>query len=40
MGTVRSGPDSNINFEVWIPTDGNWNGKYEQVYVADAIFRG
>jgi feruloyl esterase len=23
--------DSNINFEVWIPTDGSFNGKYEQL---------
>jgi len=30
-GTVKPGPQSNVNFEVWIPTDGSWNGKYQQV---------
>lgn len=30
-GTVKPGPKSDIHFEVWIPTDGSWNGKYEQV---------
>lgn len=30
-GTVKPGPQSNIHFEVWIPTDGSWNGKYQQV---------
>jgi hypothetical protein len=30
-GTIKPGPGSNIHFEVWIPTDGSWNGKYEQV---------
>jgi len=30
-GTVKPGPDSNVKFEVWIPTDGTWNGKYQQV---------
>ncbi|MGH6684578.1 MAG: tannase/feruloyl esterase family alpha/beta hydrolase [Pseudolabrys sp.] len=30
-GTVKPSSDSNINFEVWIPTDGSWNGKYEQL---------
>ncbi len=51
-GTARPSPDSNIKFEVWIPTDGSWNGKYEQIgnggfagtiwvsYVADAVSRG
>src|SRR6185312_3173723 len=29
--TVKPSSDSNINFEVWIPTDGSWNGKYEQL---------
>jgi feruloyl esterase len=29
--TVKPGPNSNVHFEVWIPTDGNWNGKYQQV---------
>jgi feruloyl esterase len=30
-GTVKPGPMSDIHFEVWIPTDGSWNGKYQQV---------
>lgn len=30
-GTVKPGPQSNVHFEVWIPTDGSWNGKYQQV---------
>ncbi len=30
-GTIKPGAGSNIHFEVWIPTDGSWNGKYEQV---------
>jgi feruloyl esterase len=30
-GTVKPGPKSNVKFEVWIPTDGSWNGKYQQV---------
>lgn len=30
-GTVKPGPQSNVHFEVWIPTDGSWNGKYEQI---------
>jgi hypothetical protein len=30
-GTVKPSSDSNIHFEVWIPTDGSWNGKYEQL---------
>lgn len=30
-GTIKPGPDSNIHFEVWIPTDGSWNGKYQQI---------
>jgi len=29
-GTIRPGAQSNIHFEVWIPTDANWNGKYQQ----------
>src|SRR5260221_13351174 len=29
-GTVKPGSESNVHFEVWIPTDGSWNGKYEQ----------
>jgi feruloyl esterase len=29
--TVRPGPQSNVHFEVWIPTDGSWNGKYQQI---------
>jgi feruloyl esterase len=30
-GTIKPGPRSNVHFEVWIPTDGSWNGKYEQI---------
>ena len=30
-GTIKPGPQSNIHFEVWIPTDGSWNGKYQQI---------
>jgi len=30
-GTVKPGSESNIHFEVWIPTDGSWNGKYQQI---------
>ena len=51
-GTVKPGPNSNVHFEVWIPTDGSWNGKYQQVgnggfagsiqyaAVANAVSRG
>jgi len=51
-GTVKPGPGSNIHFEAWIPTDGSWNGKYQQVgcggfcgsiqysAVANAVSRG
>jgi feruloyl esterase len=30
-GTIKPGPQSNVRFEVWIPTDEFWNGKYQQV---------
>jgi feruloyl esterase len=30
-GTVKPGSQSNIHFEVWIPSDGSWNGKYQQI---------
>ncbi len=30
-GTIKPGPQSNVRFEVWIPTDGSWNGKYQQI---------
>ncbi|MGC2210524.1 MAG: tannase/feruloyl esterase family alpha/beta hydrolase [Candidatus Korobacteraceae bacterium] len=30
-GTVTPTSQSNIHFEVWIPTDGSWNGKYQQI---------
>jgi hypothetical protein len=51
-GTSKPSSDSDINFEVWIPTNGHWNGKYEQIgnggfagtiwvpYIADAVSRG
>jgi feruloyl esterase len=29
-GTIKPGAQSNIHFEVWIPTEPNWNGKYQQ----------
>ena len=29
--TIKPGPLSNVHFELWIPTDGSWNGKYQQV---------
>jgi feruloyl esterase len=30
-GTVKPGAESNVHFEVWIPTGNNWNGKYQQI---------
>src|SRR5580698_1684756 len=51
-GTSNPSSDSNINFEVWIPANGHWNGKYEQIgnggfagtiwmsYIANAVSRG
>src|SRR5690242_13741693 len=30
-GVAKPTSDSNIQFEVWIPQEGSWNGKYEQV---------
>ena len=51
-GTSKPSSDSDIKFEVWIPTNGQWNGKYEQIgnggfagtiwmsYIADAVSRG
>jgi len=51
-GTSKPSGDSNIKFEVWIPTNGHWNGKYEQIgnggfagtiwvsYLAEAVSRG
>jgi feruloyl esterase len=30
-GVIKPGTKSNINFEVWIPTGPNWNGKFQQV---------
>jgi len=30
-GTIKPGARSNVHFEVWIPTDGSWNGKYQQI---------
>jgi feruloyl esterase len=50
--TVKPSSDSDIKFEVWIPTDGSWNGKYEQLgnggfagsiwvaFIANAVSRG
>src|SRR5690242_7842006 len=31
QATAKPGAQSNIHFEVWVPTDGSWNGKYQQV---------
>jgi feruloyl esterase len=51
-GTVKPSRDSNIRFETWIPADGSWNGKFEQIgnggfagtiwmsYLANAVSRG
>ena len=51
-GTIKPGQNSSVHFEVWIPTDGTWNGKYQQVgnggfagaiqyaAVANAVSRG
>ena len=51
-GIVKPSSNSNIKFEIWIPTDGSWNGRYEQIgnggfagtiwvsYIADAVSRG
>jgi len=30
-GTVKPGQESNVHFEVWIPADGSWNDKYQQI---------
>jgi hypothetical protein len=30
-GVITSTADSDINFEVWLPPAGNWNGKYEGI---------
>ena len=50
--TVKPSSDSDIKFEVWIPTDGSWNGKFEQLgnggfagsiwvaLIANAVSRG
>ena len=50
--TVKPSSDSDINFEVWVPTDGSWNGKFEQLgnggfagsiwvaFIANAVSRG
>jgi feruloyl esterase len=50
--TAKPGAHSNVRFEVWIPSDGSWNGKYQQVgnggfagsiqyaAVANAVSRG
>ena len=31
QGISRPTADSEIRFELWVPTDGAWNGKFEQV---------
>jgi Tannase and feruloyl esterase len=30
-GTIKPGPNSDVHFEVWIPIDGSWNDKYQQI---------
>jgi feruloyl esterase len=30
-GTVKPGTNSNVHFEVWVPTSASWNGKYQQI---------
>ena len=30
-GVITPTADSNINFEVWLPPAGSWNGKYEGI---------
>ena len=30
-GTIKPGSQSNVHFEVWIPTDGSWNKKFQQI---------
>ena len=31
QGTIKPSPDSNIVFEVWLPSQSAWNGKYEGI---------
>ncbi len=31
QGSAHPTPDSDIGFELWIPTEGQWNGKFEGV---------
>ena len=31
QGSIRPTPDSDIGFEVWLPPEGAWNGKYEGI---------
>jgi feruloyl esterase len=31
QGTIKPSADSDIKFEVWLPAEGAWNGKYEGV---------
>ena len=31
QGTIRPSADSDIKFEVWLPPEGSWNGKYQGV---------
>jgi feruloyl esterase len=31
QGTIKPSPDSDIRFELWLPQDSAWNGKYEGV---------
>src|ERR1700759_317004 len=29
QGTIKPNPNSDIGFEVWLPLNSTWNGKYE-----------
>ena len=31
QGTIKPSPDSDVRFELWLPQDSAWNGKYEGV---------
>ncbi len=31
QGSIRPSPDSDIAFEVWLPPEASWNGKYEGI---------
>lgn len=37
-GTIKPTPDSDIRFEVWMPTTANWNGKF--IGVGNGVWAG